>query len=125
MTPLQAKLKSKKVLEAQDAATAAKDRYESITKTAKDELKVTSLSLSIYLPLFRSLLVCVCIHPCSLHTGALADYNSYNHGSAFVAAATSRMHCKYLSITKYCRPRRTSQVYTYVMLTRCFVLSVV
>lgn len=36
----QAKLKSKKVLEAQDAATAAKDRYESITKSAKDELKV-------------------------------------------------------------------------------------
>lgn len=35
-----AKMKSKKVLEAQDAATAAKDRYESITKSAKDELKV-------------------------------------------------------------------------------------
>jgi len=35
-----ARQKGKKVLEAQDAATAAKDRYESITKSARDELKV-------------------------------------------------------------------------------------
>lgn len=35
-----AKAKGKKVLEAQDAATNAKDKFEMITKSSKDELKV-------------------------------------------------------------------------------------
>eukprot|EP00041_Stephanoeca_diplocostata_P034646 m.1190860 g.1190860 ORF g.1190860 m.1190860 type:complete len:406 (+) comp24556_c1_seq25:154-1371(+) len=35
-----AKAKGKKVLEAQDAATNAKDKFEKITKSSKDELKV-------------------------------------------------------------------------------------
>ena len=35
-----AKTKGKKVLESQDAATQAKDKFEHITKTAKEEMKV-------------------------------------------------------------------------------------